>query len=304
MLLVKQLDKPISRAVIAKVSYGSRLLRNFFYITNMFVHSGLFWTALFSLFLVPSVRAEGVRACALEAGETVRIVSIVDGDTVGLADGREIRLVGLQAPKLGLGRANFVDWPLAEEARARLAGMVLNRSVQMSYGGSRQDRYGRLLAHLHLNDGSWVQARMVAAGLARVYSFADNRACTRALLAFERDAREDRRGLWSLDYFAIRSADNLAGLLQLENSFQLVEGRVRDVALVRGRAFMNFGTDWRDDFTIMVAPRDLRKFTEGVELYAGALVRVRGWLKSYNGPEIIVTHPEQIEILSEPVPPS
>ena len=263
-----------------------------------------FWIVLLASCLAPSARAEGAQACDLEAGETVEIVSIVDGDTVRLGDGREIRLVGLQAPKLGLGRAQFDDWPLAEEARDRLAAMVLNRPVQMSYGGTRQDRYGRLLAHLHLDDGSWVQARMIAAGAARVYSFADNRACVRALLAFEDDARRDRRGIWAMDYYAIRSVDNLAGLLRLENSFQLVEGRIRDVAVVRGRLFLNFGADWREDFTIMVAPRDLRKFPDEPEFYAGALVRVRGWLKSYNGPEIIVTHPEQIELMPDRVPPS
>jgi len=262
------------------------------------------WVVLLAPCLIQPAWAESARACGLEVGDTVKIVSIVDGDTVRLEDGREIRLVGLQAPKLALGRAHFEDWPLAEEARARLAAMVLNRSVQMSYGGARQDRYGRLLAHLHLDDGSWVQARMIAAGLARVYSFADNRACVGALLALEGDARQDRRGIWGLDYYAPLPADNLVGLLQLENSFQLIEGRVRDVAIVRGRVFMNFGADWREDFTITIAPRDLRKFADGPELYAGAWVRVRGWLKSYNGPEIIATHPEQIELLPGRVPPS
>ena len=43
-----------------------------------------------------------------------RVASIVDGDTLILDDGREIRLVGIQAPKLPLGRRNFKTWPLAQ----------------------------------------------------------------------------------------------------------------------------------------------------------------------------------------------
>jgi hypothetical protein len=31
----------------------------------------------------------------------------------------------------------------------------------------------------------------------------------------------------------------------------------------------------------------------------GKRVRVRGWLKNFNGPSITVTHPEQIEILEQ-----
>jgi hypothetical protein len=83
--------------------------------------------------------------------------------------------------------------------------------------------------------------------------------------------------------------------------FALVEGRVREVARVRGRGFLNFGADWKTDFTIVIAPKDMKRFeADGVapEDYAGRRVRVHGWLRSYNGPMIDVTHPEQIEVLS------
>jgi hypothetical protein len=50
----------------------------------------------------------------LEDGGAERIDSVADGDTVILDDGRQVRLVGTQAPKLPLGRPCFVKWPLAE----------------------------------------------------------------------------------------------------------------------------------------------------------------------------------------------
>lgn len=249
--------------------------------------------------LGPSL-AVGVPSCDLEPGETARIVSVIDGDTVALEDGREIRLVGLQAPKLGLGRRNFDDWPLAAEARTHLEAMVLNSEVRLSYGGRHEDRYGRLLAHLHLTDGTWVQGAMVAEGMARVYSFADNRACVEALLSLEREARHARRNMWGDTYYRLLSADVPDELLKHIDSFQIVEGTIQKAALVRGRLYLNFGEDWRDDFTITIAPRDVRHFREDVSDYSGVRIRVRGWLKSYNGPEIVVTHPEQIEFLTGP----
>ena len=48
---------------------------------------------------------------------------VIDGDTVVLESGLEIRLVGIQAPKLPLGRPEFEPWPLADEAKARLADL-------------------------------------------------------------------------------------------------------------------------------------------------------------------------------------
>ena len=51
-----------------------------------------------------------------------------------------------------------------------------------------------------------------------------------------------------------------------------------------------------------IAPRDRLLFErEGIDLEAleGRVVRVRGWVESWNGPMIKVTHPEQIEVLGE-----
>jgi micrococcal nuclease len=47
----------------------------------------------------------------LAPGGGGRVVEVIDGDTVVLGDGREVRLVGIQAPKLPLGRAGFPTWP-------------------------------------------------------------------------------------------------------------------------------------------------------------------------------------------------
>jgi hypothetical protein len=134
-------------------------------------------------------------------------------------------------------------------------------------------------------------------GLARVYSFADNRAVIAEMLALERAARAARRGIWGHPFYRI--LDHRAAAARV-NSFQLVEGRILVVAPTRSRVFLNFGQNWRTDFTIVIARRNLRHFQErGRRLVAlaGKRVRVRGWLKRRNGPMIAVTHPEQIEVL-------
>ena len=118
-------------------------------------------------------------------------------------------------------------------------------------------------------------------------------------LARERRARAAGRGIWALDYYRVRRPGEAARDV---GSFQLVEGRVREVAVVRGRAYLNYGEDWRSDFTVTLTPAVRRRFeSEGVSpaAYQGRRLRVRGWLKSFNGPMIEVTHPEQIEVLGE-----
>jgi endonuclease YncB( thermonuclease family) len=251
---------------------------------------------LAAVLLVCAVPAAAAPA-NLAAGGTQAVASVTDGDTVVLADGSQVRLVGIQAPKLPLGRPDFPKWPLAEDAKAALERLVLGKTVELRYGGARQDRHGRRLAQLYTQDGVWVQGTLLADGYARVYSFPDNRALVAEMLALEGQARTHRRGIWADSFYAVLTPEEAARHI---DTFQLVEGKVRNVAVVRGRAYLNFGADWRTDFTVAIDPPDMRAFREaGLDprKWEGRRVRVRGWLKAMNGPMIQATHPEQIELL-------
>jgi endonuclease YncB( thermonuclease family) len=233
-------------------------------------------------------------ARAAEPAAEGRVVAVVDGDTVTLEGGAEVRLVGIQAPKLPLGRAGFPTWPLADRAKAAIAALCLNQDVRLAYGGRHVDRYGRLLAHLTTTSGVWVQGEMLAQGLARVYTFADNRGRAAEMLAIESRARDARRGIWADPFYAVRRAEAPEKIPV--GGFELVAGKVVAAAVVKGRGYLNFGPDRHTDFTVTAAPRALRSFG-AFEAYRGRTVRVRGWVERRAGPQIDATHPEQIEVL-------
>lgn len=247
--------------------------------------------------LVWLLAAAGVNATELIRGETGEVAAVSDGETIMLESGMVVRLIGLQAPKLPLERAGFEAWPMAEQARETLEALVLDETVTLYFGGTREDRYGRVLAQLKRDDGLWVQGEMIRLGMARVYSFRDNRACVPHLLALEDEARAARRGIWSEDWYRVRGVVDTFREL---DSYQIVEARIRDTSINRGRVFLNYGSNWRDDFTVTVPPGGVSLFEDaGIDLLnlAGVRVRVRGWLTYYNGPNLEVTHPEQIELL-------
>jgi len=263
--------------------------------------TGAWRAALVAIALLAAVRPDAAPARGGEPPEPVRegvAASVVDGDTLVLESGVEVRLVGIQAPKLPLGRRGFVAWPLAPEAKAALARLALGKKLGLWYGGRKSDRHGRLLAHLTTADGTWVQGALLGLGMARVYSFPDNRARVTEMLAAERAARAARRGIWDHPYYRILAPDALTR--RHTGTFQIVEGRVLSVAQVRGRTYLNFGRDWRTDFTVTISPGRLKRTWRDAaapRLYEGKRLRVRGWLKSFNGPMIEATHPEQIELL-------
>lgn len=233
----------------------------------------------------------------LVRGPTGLVVAVGNGDKLTLRDGTVIRLIGIRVPHGPLGQAPATPWPLAGEARETLRMLTLGKTVTLSYGGTRRDRHGRALAHVYLPDGRWVQGEMLRLGMAQVSSFRDNRAQVAEMLALEQDARANRNGIWALEYYAVKPAD---GLQPYIDSFQIIEGQVLDAARIGKYTYLNFGADYRTDFTLSVAKRDLPLFeAAGIELpgLVGRKVRARGWLDMRNGPMIVLTHPEQIEIL-------
>jgi micrococcal nuclease len=257
---------------------------------------------LLVLLLLAGSRADALEGLSRGGGGVV--AEVVDGDTLTLQSGEQVRLVGIQAPKLPLGRPGFAKWPLADEAKALLEERARGRGVELWHGGARGDRHGRVLAHAVTDRGEWLQASLLAAGLARVYTFRDNRAKAQEMLALEAEARRRGLGVWSHPFYRVRAAEELArgNWRSALDSFVLVEGRVMRSAEVKGRSYLNFGEDWRSDFTVSVAPQDRRLFERaGLDLAAleGARVRVRGWLEARNGPAIEATHPEQIERLED-----
>ena len=122
------------------------------------------------------------------------VVRVIDGDTLVLAGGARVRVLGIDAPEMERDGqpADF----LAHKAKAVLTELTLNRTIALEYDRLRYDHYGRLLAYLFLPDHTLVNADLVRQGLARVYFIAPNMRYREVLLAAQQEAIEAKRGIW------------------------------------------------------------------------------------------------------------
>lgn len=238
--------------------------------------------------------------CPLEPGPIVKAARVVDGDTLALDDGTEVRLIGALAPR---PLFSAKPWRIEETAKAALEEMVAGRAIALGYSGRRANRHGQRLAHVFvLKDGKWIWAQggLLARGLARVYGLPGAFGCAAELLARERIARNTRAGLWGLRAFGAVPAQSTAALLRLPGAFQVVSGEIRKVERVKKRLYINFGDDWREDFTAgasLDAGALTPQWAEKLAALAGWRVEVRGWIERRNGPFIEIWDPSQIEII-------
>lgn len=252
------------------------------------------WTFLLLAFIAALPVMAASPADRLPSLGSGTIAAVIDGDTVRLDDGRTVRLVGISAPELNpeRSRRGIVE-PFARESRAALETLVRGRTVILRAGDTPEDRFGRVLAHLVTSQGVWVQGELLRRGAAMVYTFPDNRALAKEMLALEEEARSAGRGLWGFTETSVQSADEKL----LREHFTVIEGRVRSIARVRDTIYLNFGDNYKRDFTIRLragAARGIARTGLDVMKLEGQAVRVRGWVFEENGPMVDVTHAEQI----------
>jgi micrococcal nuclease len=232
----------------------------------------------------------------MQRAGAVRVERAVDGDTLALADGRELRLIGLSAPK-SMSRGPV--YAVAEAARQELDRLAAGRTMTLYVGGRDRDRHQRILAHAVAEDGTWLQGAMLAAGLARVETFADNRARAGDMLALEAAARSARRGIWAETRYRVLTPEQAE---RFRDAYQIVEGRVLRVNEEKGRFELEFTPDGNRGFVVSIPSRQRASFrTAGVDpaTLVGAGLRVRGWIHRRLGPHILASHPEQIERLPQ-----
>ncbi|MEM9355697.1 MAG: thermonuclease family protein [Pseudomonadota bacterium] len=238
----------------------------------------------------------------------MRTATAVTGPrSLRLDDGTEVVLEGLLPPSRLDHRSVPQDWSLPEKAVEALAQAAVGRSIELSGRPKQRDRYGRRLAQVHIQSSQgplWLQAYMVQTGQARVAIRGIHDACKiKALLRGETVARDKRLGLWSGAGYAIRRADKPFELLRYRSTFQIVEGRVRAIAQVRSKIFVNFGRQWKRDFTIGVRRRFAKKLRVAglkLEQLKGRKIRVRGWIERRGGPYIELRKSEQISLVPNP----
>lgn len=208
------------------------------------------------------------------------VAALGAGPELRLADGRVVRLAGVELP----GAAG--DWDAWSQGPVRLEPDPPPR-----------DRWGRLRAQVHGPTG-WLQAELVRRGEAVVAPQEDvAEAALAALLALEREARAARRGIWSGGSVGPWPAERV-GAAAL--GYVLVEGRVASVARAGDFVYLNYGRRWREDFTARAEAklaRRLEKAGQGLAGLEGRNLLVRGTLFFENGPMVELVHPAQIEVL-------
>ncbi len=233
-----------------------------------------------------------------------RVDKVIDGLTVLLKDKTIIRLASLDIPDFHIQR----DAPYSENALNLLQDTLPTGTEILLYQTrkakkGRENRMGHALGHIVTKKTEksapvWINGALLTHGIARVILTPNALEMFNAMITAENGARENKRGMWreGSDYLVLNSDSSAQAL----GRFALIEGRVEKTASIRNNVYLNFGKDWKTDFTIMITPAMRKKLAQKnihpLSL-GGKTVRVRGWPREYNGPLIELDVPEHLELI-------
>lgn len=228
----------------------------------------------------------------------LKIKKVIDATSLLEESGQIYALTGIDIPN---------DNDTAPKTQKRV--IELTEGKKCTLYQTRSDKVGRInrmnhiLGHLTCGkDDIWIQATLIAEGLARVRTTPENKEQYLKMLELEKSARDKKLGLWSIPMNTVLTPTTAS---QNINNFVIVEGQIYATAQNKESIFLNFTSDWKTDFSIGI-PAKLRKDFSKLRIdpmsLKGKTVRVRGWMRSYNGPYIELDHAEQLEVITHSQP--
>jgi len=128
------------------------------------------------------------------------VTRVVDGDTMVVSQGEKqerVRLIGINTPETVDPRKPVECF--GKEAKDYLKVLVVGKKVRLETDTSQQeqDRYGRLLRYVFLEDTTFVNQKLIEAGYAYEYTYELPYQYQEAFKKSESNARAASRGLWN-----------------------------------------------------------------------------------------------------------
>lgn len=230
--------------------------------------------SLVGAFFVSVLFSLQVQALCPASGPLSRVAvdTVIDGDTLRLVDGRNVRLLGLNAPEMG--RKGRTAEPFADAARRRLRALVNTSGgyIDLSLGREARDRYGRVLAHAFDLRGDNLEAVLLAEGLGFFVAIAPNTALASCHRLIERGARTAGKGVWRQSPLV-----STGGLRR--GGFALVRARVDRLEVNRGGVWLEL-----DGSLVIQIPREaVAAFGDSLAGLPGKEVEARGWVVDRKG---------------------
>lgn len=126
----------------------------------------------------------------------VKVIKVIDGDTVILENGQKLRYVSIDTPELYTPTG--IPQIFAFKAYKFNKELTEGKTLFLELSSRKKDKYGRLLGELYFENKTSVSEILVRQGLAFVCYYPDSEKFYKKYLEIQKIALEERKGIFSL----------------------------------------------------------------------------------------------------------
>lgn len=161
------------------------------------------------LFLTVTILSLACTSCAKTDYANVLVTKVFDGDTLRLANGEKVRLLGIDTSEMYESDKLYKDvqrtgqdmqtlMAMGRESYEFTKKLVEGKRVMLEFDVEKRDKYGRLLAYVFISNAQlFLNAEIIKQGYAQPMTVPPNFKYEGYFQELYQEARENQRGLWS-----------------------------------------------------------------------------------------------------------
>jgi len=208
-----------------------------------------------------------------------------------------------ELPDKSFRLADIAFVPEYEDAAMAWLEQASANKVSITPLAEQPDFLGRMPVRIQDEGlGDW-RAELLAAGL--VMLVPESGQDMSELIGIEDSAIKNQSGIWSAPgpetAYYVRAhdagAENIPTARDAIGRFAVIDGTIRSIEHQEWRSYLNFGSNWREDFTIALDATLRDAFANGEDFqdirqdWVGQEIRVRGVIENRGGPYITLENP-------------
>jgi len=129
------------------------------------------------------------------AGQRIKVIRIIDGDTIEIEGGQKVRYIGINAPETV--HPDMKVQCFGKEAAVKNKELIEGKIIELEKDVSETDKYGRLLRYIY-SDNIFVNDFLVRQGFAHASTYPPDVKYQDQFRQAEQEAQEFNRGLWGV----------------------------------------------------------------------------------------------------------
>jgi micrococcal nuclease len=213
---------------------------------------------------------------------------LADGDTIYTQSKQKLRLLHINTPELNPKSAKPAE-PLAAQAKSYLKHLLGKNSTFYWLSDRRnKDKYQRKLALVFNQQGIFVNAALVAKGLAHTLLMPPNTQYWQCIKEAEKQARKASLGIWALNQYQAKAVN----AIEPYQGFQLVSGKISQVINSKKYRWLVLN----EHLWVGIKRKDFHYFSaKQLELKVGDKLTLRGYTyRSHKKLRMKLEHPAML----------